>query len=161
MGKWCEVKCNCENRKPVYSSEKYKDYKCGHKGGNYIEFAPNDLFRIGLALQDAFDKESQPFEIFTRIPNWRTYDDEYLALSEEERDLWEIEIQEVQKFINGEKFMGWDESHKFHLYLEENELLAISIEELSLKEALEKTLKDGLSLIEASRTTKNLIEFYW
>jgi hypothetical protein len=158
MGKWCEVKCNCENREPVYSSEKYKDYKCGHKDGIYIEFAPNDLFRIGLALKDAFDKESQPFEVFTKIPNWRIYDDEYLPLTENERDLWEIEIQEVRKYINGEKFMGWNESHKFHNSLKENQLL---IENLSPKEAIDKTLNDGIALIEASRITGNLIEFFW
>jgi hypothetical protein len=161
MGKWCEVKCNCENREPVYSSEKYKDYKCGHKDGIYIEFAPNDLFRIGLALKDAFDKESQPFEVFTKIPNWRIYDDEYLPLTNQERDLWEIEIQEVQGYLKGEKNMGWEESRKFHLYLEENTLLYVSTEKFPPKEALEETLKEGLLLIEASKVTGNPIEFFW
>jgi hypothetical protein len=161
MGKWCEVKCNCENREPVYSSEKYEDYKCRHKNGIYIEFAPNDLFRIGLALQEAFDKDLQPFEVFTKIPNWRIYDDEYLALTESERDLWEIEIQEVRRYINGEKFMGRNESNKFHIFLEENQLLYVSIEKLQQKEAINKTLNDGMTLIEASRITGNLIEFFW
>jgi hypothetical protein len=161
MGKWCEVKCNCENREPVYSSEKYKDYKCGHKGGIYIEFAPNDLFRVGLALKEAFDEELQPFEVFTKIPNWRIYDDEYLALTDHETDLWEVEIQELQKFINGEKFMGWDETRRFHNSLEENQLLLVLFENYSPKDALEETLEDSISLIEASKITGNSIEFFW
>jgi hypothetical protein len=161
MGKWCEVKCNCENRESVYSSDKYGDYECGHNNGIYIEFAPNDLFRIGLALKDAFDEELQPFEVFTKIPNWRIYNDEYLVLTENERDLWEIEIQEVQKYLKGEKFMGWEETRKFNLCLEENRLLYFSIENVSSKEGIEKTLNDGITLIEASRITGNLIEFFW
>lgn len=161
MGKWCEVKCNCENREPVYESDKYSDYKCGHKNGIYIEFAPNDLFSIGQAILESFDKESQPFEVFIKIPNWRVYDDEYLPLTEAERDLWEIEIQEVRKYINGEKFMGWEETCRFFLYLDENPILYESIKGFSPKEALEKTLNDGISLIEASRYTRNPIEFFW
>jgi hypothetical protein len=162
MGKWCEVKCNCENRQ-VIGEKGFTEtiYACGHRNGIYLEFTPSDLFRVGLALQDAFDNDSQPFEIFTRIPNWQNYDDEYLPLTEQERDLWEIEIQEVQKIIKGEKFIGWNEFHKFYNSLEENQLLYVLLENFSPKEALEKTLQDGLMLIEASRFTGNPIEFYW
>lgn len=153
MGKWCEVKCNCENRQ-VMGEQGFteKNYACGHRNGIYLEFAPNDLFKVGLALQDAFDKDSQPFEIFTRIPNWQNYDDEYLALSEEERDLWELEIEEMRKFINDERFIGWDESLKFYNYFDDDNLRCVS---------LEQTLNDGTRLIEASRFTGNPIEFYW
>lgn len=160
MGKWCEVKCSCDNREPVYSSDKYNEYECGHKSGIYIGLPPNDLLRIGYALQKAFTSEKQPFEVFSKISYFQNYEDEHLILTANERDLWEIEIQELKKYINNEKFMNWDESRRFHLHLEEKDLLAVFFDKLSLNKALQKILADGLSLIKASLTTENPIEFF-
>jgi hypothetical protein len=161
MGRWCRVKCNCENREILEYHGGFDSYKCGHDDGAYIQFAPNDLFKIGYALEYAFDKKSQIFDVFIKIGNWREYDDEYLALTEEERDMWQLEIEELQKFLNEEYSMGWKETNKFHQYLDEDPLLSVCISKMSKTEGLDSTLKKGLSLIEASKLTGNPVELLW
>ncbi len=166
MGKWCEVKCRCENREPVnpydkYGEENYGKYKCGHDHGAYFELSPNDLFTIGYALDSAFEGKQQLFKIFAKIGKVRMYEDEYLALTDEERDSWQLEILQLQSTLYSKKYVESFPHSKFFKYFEKNPLLCVSIEKLPLKECLEETLEDGLRLIEASRTTGNPVEFYW
>jgi len=152
MGRWVEIKCNCSDREPVKPHERFGEYKCGHKDGMFLQFYPGDLFDIGYALEDALGKDTGVFEVFTKIGNWRLYDDEYLPLTSGERDLWQLEIEQLKRYLSGEQSMGWREMQIFQQKIEHYELLYGSIEE---------TLEDGLSLINASRSTGNPIEFYW
>lgn len=152
MGKWCEVKCNCPNREPVESHSRFGSYKCGHEDGAFLQFWPGDLFYIGLALDGAFKKRPDEFEVFRKIINWRLYDDEYLKLSSDEVLLWKLEIEQLQRYLSGEVFMGWYELQTWKKFFERNYLLYGTVSE---------TLADGLRLCEASEITGNMIEFFW
>ncbi|MEM9273842.1 MAG: hypothetical protein AAGA80_12870 [Cyanobacteria bacterium P01_F01_bin.143] len=181
MGRWCEIKCNCSNREPLlegdwafYSTyrKKYKFrstdklkqvaeewrknlqgmYKCGHRDGTLIQLWPGDLFIIGKALDFAYKDQPESFEIFRKIYNWRNYEDEYLALTEDDVVLWELEIEQLQNYLSGEIYMGFYEQKKFNYYLRRNPLLYGNVP---------STLKDGLKLCEISLISDNLVEFFW
>lgn len=132
MGKWCKVKCDCSNRKPLPGSdwwdyseyqkyvekpqlaksleeweEKVKEmYECGHRDGALIQLWQGGILKIGLALESAFKDDRNQFEIFRRISDWRNYDDEYLAISAEDVVLWQLEIDQFKKFMSGGEFLG-------------------------------------------------------
>jgi hypothetical protein len=116
-----------------------------------LELWPGDLFSIGYAIEWAFAKQSG-FEIFTKIGDWRQYDDEYLSLSPSEVDLWEIEIEQLKRYLSDEECMGWHQLRKWNEYFEKHRLLYGDVD---------KTLEDGLKLIRASREMNQPIEFLW
>ena len=175
MGKWCEVKCNCSDREPLPGSEWHdygmyrkhflghvkpreeweervrRMYKCGHREGALVEFWPGDLFKVGLALEAAYRELPEYFEVFRRISNSGNYYDEYLTLSAAEAALWQLEIEQLQLYLSGEEFMGWHEKVAFEKALSGHPFLYGDIQ---------KTLKDGLTLCEASAKTGNPIEFF-
>jgi len=172
VGKWCQVKCDCVNRRPLPGSDwfNYDDYiryvkkprlgkteaewketvkhmyECGHRNGNYIEFW------LGGALDAAFKSDQSKFETFRRISDWRRYDDEFLAISKEEVVIWRIEIGEVAAFVRDEAFLGWHEKQDFENEVEKRELLYGDIED---------TLVSATRLCDASLATGNPIEFLW
>jgi hypothetical protein len=178
MGRWCEVKCNCPNRKPLTGSnwldysdyckyqkkpwlaktleeweEKVKQmYECGHRDGMLIQFSPGDLLGISYALEEAYKKHSAHFEVFRKIGQPHNYNDELLILSTDEVFLWQMEIEQLRRYLSEEEFMGWHKREMFDRYLAERELLYGSLQE---------TLDDGISLCKASIKTGNTIEFLW
>lgn len=178
MGKWCEVKCNCLNRQRLPGSDflNYSDYikfvkkprlaktldewatkvknmyECGHRDGAFIEFWPGDIMKFGYALESAFRDEPERFELFRRIANFRCYEDEYLALSPADAQLWQLEIEELKKLLNGEIFRGWHQKETL-----DKELATVEF----LYGDTDSTLSDAEELCEASTVTGNPIEFLW
>jgi hypothetical protein len=178
MGRWCEVKCNCPIRKPLPGSnwldysdyckyiekprlaktieeweEKVKGmYECGHREGTLIQFAPSDLLTVSDALEQAYNKQSEQFEVFRRISQPSNYEDEYLALFQDAVTLWQMEIEQLQRYLLEEEFMGYHERETFEKELTERKLLYGNIQ---------VTLEDGLRLCNASIKTGNPIEFNW
>jgi hypothetical protein len=116
-----------------------------------LEFWPGDLVYIGYVIREVFGAQSH-FEIFTRIGDWRQYEDEYLSLSPSEIDLWEMEIEQLKRYLSGEQYMGWYELRKWNELFEKYKLLYGDVNE---------TLEDGSKLIRASREMKRPIEFFW
>lgn len=150
MGKWCEVKCNCFGPRPNYFHDRSAFDSCQHKG-IFFEAWPGDLIAIGYAIEEVFGMGSE-FEIFAKISDWKRYVDEHLSLSPEEAQLWEMEIDQLKRYLSGESYMGWDGPQKLAKYFVKHPLLYGSIDE---------TLEDGLRLIRASREVKQPIEFFW
>lgn len=151
MGKWCEVKCNCHTNRPDETGAQKESINCVHRG-IYLQFWPGDLLTVGLALTEIFGKKDTEFTIFPKIANWRNYDDEYLCLSPEERDLWELEIVQMQQYLTGEQSLTWQQRQRWQTIFQET---------IFLYGDLGKTLADGLKFIEASKETGQPIEFYW
>ncbi len=178
VGKWCEVKCNCQNRTPVRGSQwlgygdyqKFEEkprlaktpqeweenvkgmYECGHRDGAFFQIWPGDIFKFGYALDAGFKDRPSQFEVFRRIADSRNYDDEYLALTPEEAALWELEIEQLKRFLSGEEFLGWHEKETFQEKFAESDMLYGDIE---------STLDDAVRLCKASALTHNSIEFMW
>jgi hypothetical protein len=127
MGKWAEVHCNCPNRVPLPGSDymerphrkksnltpkEQKEvldwehtlqdmFECGHRSGNVIEFWPGEIINLGNVLGRIFESESGAFEVFTRVGDWRCYEDELLLIQPDEAALWLMEIEELQKAFQG------------------------------------------------------------
>src|SRR5688500_14898627 len=125
MGKWAEVQCACPNRKPVPGSDfmvgkphrnkrrltkKQSDevaewerttrnmYECGHRDGVVVEFWPGDIVNLGDIIGGIFE---DGFEIFKRAGDWRCYEDELLLIPPDESQLWLLEIDEIQRALDG------------------------------------------------------------
>ncbi len=152
MGRWCEIKCNCPNRIPIDPVIKEGAYYCGHKAGLCFEIWPGDLFAIGYALEFAFRDRRNEFELFIKVGNWRAYHDERLAFSLEEVALWQLEIEQLQKYLSNENYMGWEESQRWADYFHKSRLIYGDVS---------KTLLDGLKLCQASLQASQPIEFFW
>ena len=106
--------------------------------------------KIGKALDVAFKNKPENFQIFRHIADYRNYVDERLDLTPDDTILWQLEIEQLKRFLSDEEFMGWHEKNMFEEYLAENLLLYGDIK---------ATLDDGLKLCEASAKTNNRIEF--
>lgn len=178
VGKWCEVKCRCPNRVPIpgsdwWSYSAYQDhqnkprlaktpeeweekvkgmYECGHRDGVLIQLWPGDILGFGYALEAAFTKQPNQFEIFRRISNWKNYDDEYLALTPGDAALWQLEIEQLRSFLAGEEFLGWHQKEVFAREFVAGDLLYGNVE---------STLEDALRLCETSGEIQSPIEFFW
>ncbi len=150
MGKWCVVKCNCFEPEPDLPSAKARNTDCSHKG-IFLELWPGDLIGLGYGIEDAFGKASG-FEFFTKIGDWQQYEDEYLKLSPEDAQLWELEIEQLKRYLSGEESMGWHERRKWDEYFATHPPLYSTINEI---------LEDGLNLIRASQKMSRPIEFFW
>lgn len=128
MGKWAEVHCDCPNRVPLPGSDFYfgephrrkrrltkkereeveewerttkNMFECGHRSGVIIEFWPGDIIHLGNLIGSVIRDESSTFEIFAKVGDWRCYEDELLLLPPDEADLWLIEIDEIQRALQG------------------------------------------------------------
>lgn len=160
MGKWSQVKCNCPNRVPVAGGFYKRVYECGHKRGMLFQIWPGNLFDVGRLLKDMFrhDPEyAKSFSTFIKIARFENYDDEYLELNGEERELWQLEIEELFAFIEGRTFLPYQAAQMWNAYWAEfftgewHQKDAVSVENI---------LQTGLKLCEASRETDNPIELY-
>jgi hypothetical protein len=195
MGKWCEVKCSCPNRNPLPHShwsdepylgkhktkqqaeirQKWKEkiygmYECGHRDGCFLQLPPSHIFTVGYGLKEAFGRELGPFEIYRKITDPRNYEDEYLVLSLSEVDLWQMEINQIGKYILGEQYMGWNESRAWERYwkkywsqmMEWKDRSHDPVEEDSWFMMNEhEMLKESLEICHASMVTQNPVEFFW
>lgn len=128
MGKWAEVHCVCPNRVPLPDSDedfsrpyrnkrrltKYERkeieewerttknmFECGHRSGVAIEFWPGDIIQLGNLIGSIFREEGSTFEVFTKVGDWRQYDDELLLIQPDEAALWQMEIKEIQRALQG------------------------------------------------------------
>ena len=99
MGKWAEVNCCCPNRRPLPDSDLM--FECGHRRGVVIELSPHDIIHVGNLISRVFKEESEAFEIFTRVGDWRNYEDELLPISPDESRMWLLEIEEIQNALEG------------------------------------------------------------
>jgi hypothetical protein len=178
MGRWCRVKCDCPNRKTVSGSglasysdyckyikkpraaktpeeweEKVREmYECGHQDGCLLQFAPGGLLKISYALERAYKKQPDQFEIFRKIGQPDNYKDEHLALSKEQIILWQMEIEQLKNYLSSKEFMKFREREIFEKEMAESDFLYKNTGE---------TLEDALSLCEAALKTRNPIEFLW
>jgi hypothetical protein len=158
MGKWVLVQCDCPNRTPLEHS-RWGAYACTHKDGAIIAFAPNDLIGYGQDFDRIYKDNSEVFEIWRRIGDWHNYNDEYLSLSGEEAMIWQLEIEQLQHFLNGEEFMGWKERQLWkRLREEERRLYARGGSEPT---GVEEVIAGGLALCHASSEMRKPIEFFW
>lgn len=128
MGKWAEVRCNCPNRVPLPGSDSYfgqphrkkhrlskkeqaeveewerstkNMFECGHRGGVVVEFCPANIIQLGNLIGKVFSDERTAFEIFRKVGDWRSYQDELLLIEPNEARLWQVEIEEVQRAMQG------------------------------------------------------------
>ena len=128
MGKWAEVHCDCPNRIPLAGSDFYFDkphrkkhrltkkekdevlewerrtrnmFACGHRNGVVVEFSPGDIIRFGNLLASMFRNERGTFEVFAKAGDWRRYEDELLLIQPDEASLWLMEIEEIQRALQG------------------------------------------------------------
>jgi len=128
MGKWAEVHCDCLNRIPLSGSDFYFDqphrnkgrltkkereeveewertaknmFACGHRSGVVIEFSPGDIIHLANLVGSIFRDESGTFEVFAKVGDWRRYDDELLLIQPDEAGLWLMEIEDIQRALQG------------------------------------------------------------
>jgi hypothetical protein len=127
MGKWAEVHCDCLNRVPLASSDFFDEshhnkrrltkkekaevearehttknmFECGHRRGVVIEFCPEGIIHLGNLIGSIFRDEGGTFEIFAKVGDWRCYEDELLLIKPGEASLWLMEIEEIQRGLQG------------------------------------------------------------
>ena len=66
--------------------------------------------------------------------------------------LWQLEIEQLQRYLSGEEYLGWHELQAWNKYFAKDVLLYGD---------LQKTLGDGLELCRASYEIGNPLEFFW
>lgn len=157
MGRWCLVRCNCPNRVPLQDS-RWGDYACGHVDGAIIAFAPNDLLTIGQDLERIYRDDPREFEIFRKIGNPESYVDEYASLSTDEAALWQMEIEQLQRFLSRQEWMGARERQRWDA-LREHEAQHWRRSGYDPPD-LGKALDDGLALCAASARMNAPIELF-
>ncbi len=174
MGKWCEVHCNCDNRRPVPEGrwpnyESYRRnigskaksfefweanirnfYECGHRSGIYYETWPGDIIRIGNALAAAFRDGQPEFPIFSKIADFSRYKDEVLELSSIEVQRWAMEVGRLIEIAAGRQYFQYHDQQRFVQVLSGDPFLYGD---------LMATLKECEVLIDACRQTGNGIKF--
>lgn len=128
MGKWAEVYCDCPNRVPLPGSACFFDephrnkrrqtkkekaeveawkrttknmFAGGHRSGLVIELCPGEIIHLGNRLGRIFQDEGAPFEVFAKVGDWRRYEDELLLIQPDEAGLWLMEIEEIQRALQG------------------------------------------------------------
>ncbi len=75
-------------------------YECGHRSGVVIEFGPGDIISLGDLISSLF-QDAGTFEIFTRVGDWRNYDDELLLIQPDDARMWLLEIDEITRSLSG------------------------------------------------------------
>jgi hypothetical protein len=149
MGKWVEIHCDCPNRVPLPDSDFYFDephrnkrrltekekaeveewkrttknmFECGHRSGVVIEFWPGDIIHLGNLIGSIFRDESGTFEVFAKVGDWRCYEDELLLIQPDEASLWLMEIEEIQRALQGFDNLSQDKIEKLIVEFYRNEL---------------------------------------
>jgi hypothetical protein len=218
MGKWSEVYCNCPNRVPLPGSDSYFDephrnqrrltkketaeveewkrttmtmFKCGHRRGVVIELWPGDIIHLGKLIGNIFRDESDTFEFFTKVGDWGCYEDELLLIQSDEVSLWLMEIEEIQRALQGFENLPQDKIEKLIMEFYRDELgnrldLERRLDEVAAKmpfaqvvplkrnvqqskrpdlestvEKIVEALKDAAKLCRASIGTGNPIRLLW
>ena len=158
MSVWVFVKCICPNRRRLGES-RLDDFVCGRTDGAIISTSPNSLITYGYDFERIYKHQPEMFEVWRKLPKWRRYSHRYddLHFLSDEALMWQLEIEQLQRFLSGEEFMGWDELQLWNKIREE--------ERFSYARANDKppdvveVLETGLSLCQASQETGNPIEF--
>lgn len=71
--------------------------------------------------------------------------------------MWQLEIEQLQRFLSGEEFMGWDEMQLWYRLRDEERT---SYERANDKpREVQDVLAEGLAICRASQETGNPIEF--
>jgi hypothetical protein len=158
MGKWAIVQCSCPNREPLEHS-RWGVYACGHEDGAIVAFAPGDLVGYEQDFDRIYKDDAAMFQMWRRIGDWRNYDDEYLNLSPDEAAVWQLEIEQLQRFLSGEEFMGWNEMQLWNRLREEegHRYKRGGYEPSSVQEVISQ----GLALCRASAELGKPIKFFW
>ena len=145
MGKWAEVHCDCPNRLPLPRSDFYEPHRnkhrltkrekaeveewkettknmfeCGHRSGLVIELSPSDIIHLGNVIGNIF--RDGTFEVFTKVGDWRCYEDELLLIQPDEADLWLMEIEDIQSGLQGLGSLPRDKIQKLVLDLYRDDL---------------------------------------
>lgn len=105
MGRIASVNCNCPDRRPVDESRPWSDeYVCGHANGQLLELSAFWITKVSEALRKTFE-DSPDFantcEVFRKIADEELYENEVLEVSATERELWWLELDEVEKLDRG------------------------------------------------------------
>src|SRR5205823_2023149 len=120
MGRWCEVKCNCPNRY-LLNPEKFLEshYACGHPDGTVYQGPSTYLLIVGQTLNRIFETESEwrkTFEVFLSISNYECYDNaERLVLNARDRELWNMEIEELFRVEEQKTFFPYHAQEKWNI----------------------------------------------
>lgn len=148
MGSWSWVSCICPGRAPVDAHRPWgAEWTCGHPYGCQVAFSPRGLLRTARILRNLFPDGTRPgfppleLEVFHGLADPAGYHDEELVLTEAQRDLWELELQQLLAIVRGETFLTPHAQRQWPTFWER------------LDYDLEDVLQDGLRLIEASRET--------
>lgn len=177
MGKWAEVHCSCPNRVPVENSDGFFDrphprkqrltkrqqqevqqweqsrknlFQCGHRKGLVIELWPGHIIQVGLRFGTVFRDAESAFNVFTRVGDWRLYEDELLLIEPDQAAIWLTEIQALSQALQGAATLP---SRKTAKVVEEFARLEIE----SPLEKLKEALTDAARLCRASMETRNPI----
>ena len=182
MGKWAEVDCRCPNRRPLPDSDLMFQphrnkrrlnkreraevaewerttknmYECGHRNGAVLQFWPGNFIHVGDLIGRIFKKEHETFPIFIRAGDWRCYTDELLLIPSDEAQMWLLEIEEIQRALEGAGNLPNEKIRAFvtEFCREDPDL------ESSLKK-LHEALADAARLCHASIETRNPIRLLW
>lgn len=158
MAKWCEVKCNCPERRPIDPSSKYGDYVCGHCDGILIGISPNGFRDLAYALAVSLPDAGKTFAVFAKIYFPQTFDnDTRFWLSADERDLWRLEIKQVQEYLSGQSYMGWQAERNWNAYWKKYSDGGWD----KVSGTPSQILQDAIVVCDASEQTKNPIEFIY
>jgi hypothetical protein len=87
-------------------------FECGHRSGVIIEFWPGDIIHLGNLIGSIFRDEGGTFEVFAKVGDWRCYEDELLLIQPDEASLWLMEIEEIQRSIQGFENLPQDKIEK-------------------------------------------------
>jgi hypothetical protein len=158
MSAWVLVKCKCPNRHPLGESL-WGDYACGHRDGAVISTSPYHLITYGADLERIYKHQPEMFEMWRKIRKWRSYShrNNDLHLQPGEVLMWQLEIEQLQRFLSGEEFMGWDEIQLWRKLREEERLSYARANDEPRN--VQEVLAEGLALCRASQKTGNPIEF--
>ena len=147
MGKWAEVDCACSNRVRLPNSDPYGDrpyrnksrltetekaevqewerttenmFACGHRSGLIIELSPSEIIQLGNILTRIFT--GNVFEVFTKVGDVRSYEDELLLVQPQEAELWLLEIEELRRAFQGAGNLPFAEMDRLVLTLYREDL---------------------------------------
>ena len=158
MSAWVHVKCTCHDRHPVGNTV-YGAYSCGHEDGAIISLSPYNLILYGADLERIYKHQPEMFEVWRKIRAWRSlsYRLGDLLLQRDEALMWQLEIEQLQRFLSGEEFMGWGEMQLWNRLRDEERK---SYERANDKpREVQDVLAEGLAICRASQETGNPIEF--
>jgi hypothetical protein len=114
---------------------------------------------VGQDLDRIYRQDPRVFEVFRRIGNPENYEDEYLSLSTDEAVLWQMEMEQLQRYLSAAEWMGWRERQTWDR-LREHEAQLYRRGGYDPPD-YDAVLLDGLNLCAASAQMNKPIEFFW